>query len=696
MSLETFFSPRSVVLIGASTNPEKLGYGIARNLVRSGYPGRIYFVSQRPGELFDRPIYTRLEDLPEVPDLAVLILPAEVTPQALRECASRGIRAAIIISSGFSESGEAGAALEAACLEIAVSSGMRLLGPNCIGIIDTHLPLDTTFLQTPIPLPGGIAFLSQSGAFAAAVVDWARTQGIGFSRLISLGNQVDLNESDFLPFLAAQPETRVIALYLESLKDGERFLRVVRDVSSRCPVLVLKAGRGPAGQRAAASHTGALATEDALFDAAFEWAGLLRAETGEQLFHWARAFETLPPLSGLCIAILTNAGGPGVLAADALERFGLELASLQEHTVQALRSLLPPAASVRNPVDMLASASPQQYAQALQLLLQDSWVNGVLVILPPPPMYTAESVAEALLPLLRPMPKPVVIALMGGAQVREAQKRFQEASVPVYPFPEEAADVLAALAKRSALLSRFGPSLRVPSAPSSLDPELSALLEAAPSGWLSLDQLARLLEGLSIPFAPIRLARTVYEVRQAAQVLGFPLVMKIASPDILHKSDVGGVILNLKDEEQVERAFHEMRARIGERCPSARLEGVYLQRQVSGGREVILGGVRDRSLGPFVLFGEGGLEVEARRDIAFGYAPLDPVTAEHLLRRTWAGRALWGFRNQPPLDHAAVQQALIALSWLMARFSRIAEFEINPLYVLPQGILALDARLRLD
>lgn len=696
MSLEAFFSPRSVVLIGASTHPEKLGYGIARNLVQSGYPGRLYFVSQRPGELFGLPLYTRLEDLPEVPDLAVLILPAELTPEALRACAARGIRAAIIISSGFSESGAAGAALEAACLEIASASGMRLLGPNCIGLIDTHLPLDTTFLQTPMPLPGGIAFLSQSGAFAAAIIDWARAQGIGFSRLISLGNQADLRESDFLPLLAAHPETRVIALYLESLKDGERFLQVAREVSSRCPVLVLKAGRGPAGQRAAASHTGALATEDALFEAAFEWAGLLRAESGEQLFHWARAFETLPPLSGSRIAILTNAGGPGVLAADALERRGLELASLQEHTVQALRSFLPPAASLRNPVDMLASASPQQYAQALRLLLEDSSVDGVLVILPPPPMYAAESVAEALLPLLRPMPKPVVIALMGGSQVQEAHKRFQAAAVPVYPFPEEAADVLAALARRSALVGRAGASLRSPSAPPPLDPQLSAVLEAGPSGWLSLEQLSPLLAALSIPFAPIRLARSLDEVRQGAQALGFPLVMKIASPDILHKSDVGGVILNLQDEEQAVRAFHEMMTRIGQRFPSARLEGVYLQRQVSGGREVILGGVRDPSLGPFVLFGEGGVEVESRRDTVFGYAPLDTLAAEHLLRRTWAGRALWGFRHQPPLDHAAVRQALIAVSWLLARFPRIVEFEINPLYVLPQGILALDARLRLQ
>lgn len=692
MSLKAFLSPQSVVLIGASTHPEKLGYGIARNLVQSGYRGRLYFVSQRSGELFGHPLYTSLEELPEVPDLAVLILPAESTPKALEQCAAKGIRAAIIISSGFGEIGESGAMLEKACLEIAAAHGMRLLGPNCIGIMDTHLPLDTTFLQPPMPLPGGIAFLSQSGAFAAAIVDWARQQGFGFARILSLGNQADLKESDFLPLLAEQEDTKVIVLYLESLKDGERFLRVAKEICRRRPVLVLKAGRGPAGQKAAASHTGALAAEDALFDAAFEWAGLLRAESSEQLFDWARAFENSPLPAGRRMAILTNAGGPGVLAADALERHGLQLASLSEHTIQALRAFLPPAAGLQNPVDMLASASPQNYAESLRLLLADPQVDGVLVILPPPPMYPAEAVAEAILPVLHPLTKPVVIALMGGPQIAEARTRFQSAGIPTYSFPEQAANALAALAKRAEQIGRPEPSA---GAPALLDLELSAALEAAPSGWVSPMLIERILGALSIPFAPLRLARTPQEVREMARALGFPLVMKIASPDILHKSDLGGVILGLRDEEEAEQAFQRMMSHLRERLPTARLEGVYLQQQLSGGREVILGGLREPTLGPFVLFGGGGIEVEARRDVAFGYAPLDEAQAETLLRRTWAGRSLWGFRNQPPLDHTAVRQALLILSHFLAHQPRIAEFEINPLYVLPKGIFALDARLRL-
>lgn len=685
-------SPRSLVLIGASTNPEKLGYGIARNLVQSGYPGRIYFVSQRAGELFGHPLYPSLADLPEVPDLAVLSLAAEHTPQALKACAEKGIPAAIIISSGFSESGESGAALEKACLEIARAAGMRLLGPNCIGIIDTHLPLDTTFLQPPMPLKGQIAFLSQSGAFCAALIDWARRQGIGFSRIISLGNQADLKESDLLPALSEQAENKVIVLYLESLKDGERFLSIARETSRRLPLLVLKAGRSPAGQKAAASHTGALATDDALFDAAFEWAGLIRVENGEQLLRWAQALESLPPLPGRRIAILTNAGGPGVLAADALERHGLQLATFQPQTIQALQELLPPAAALHNPVDMLASASPQTYAKALSLLLADPGVDGVLVILPPPPMYPAEAVADALIPLLQPMPKPVVMALMGGDQVAEARERFHAAGILSYPFAEQAAEVLGVLARRQEQITRPEPPAV---AHSFSDPELDAALEAAPSGWAAPALIERILRALGIPVLPLRLARSAREVRQMAREIGFPLVMKIASPDILHKSDAGGVVLNLQSDEAAVQAFEGMMARLREQIPQARLDGVYLQPQINGGREVILGGLRDASLGPFVLFGGGGIEVEARGDVAFAYAPLSFEQAKVLMARTWAGRSLWGFRNQPPLDHVAVARALVNLSWFMARFRRVAEFEINPLYVLPQGVYALDARLHL-
>ncbi|MFO3797200.1 MAG: acetate--CoA ligase family protein, partial [Anaerolineales bacterium] len=511
-------------------------------------------------------------------------------------------------------------------------------------------------------------------------------QGIGFSRIISLGNQADLKESDFLPILSEQTDNKVLVLYLESLKEGERFLQVARAASRRLPILVLKAGRSPAGQKAAASHTGALATDDALFDAAFEWAGMMRVENGEQLLRWAQALEYLPPLPARRIAILTNAGGPGVLAADALERHGLQLATFQPQTIQALQALLPPAAALHNPVDMLASASPQTYAQALSLLLADSAVDGVLVILPPPPMYPAEAVADALIPLLKPMPKPVVMALMGGDQVTEARKRFHSAGILSYSFVEQAAEELGVLARRQEQIARIEPPAMTHSFS---DLELGAAIEAAPSGWADVALIERILRAIGTPLLPLRLARSAREARKIAHTVGFPLVMKIASPDVLHKSDAGGVVLNLGDEEAVFQAFEMLVARFRQRMPQARLDGVYLQPQISGGREIILGGLREASLGPFVLFGGGGVEVEARGDVAFAYAPLRVEQAEALMARTWAGRSLWGFRNQLPFDHAAVAQALVNLSWFMARFRRVVEFEINPLYVLPRGVYAL-------
>ncbi|MBK7452602.1 MAG: CoA-binding protein [Anaerolineales bacterium] len=476
-SLTPFFNPKGVVVIGASTSPEKLGYGVARNLIQSGYRGAIHFVSQKSGTLFDRPLYTNLDDVPDPVDLAILIVPTQVTPQTIEDCAKRGIKAAIIVSSGFREIGVEGAALEQLCLDVARKHGVRLLGPNCIGTLDTHLPLDTTFLQPPMPAQGGIGFISHSGAFAAAIIDWAREQGFGFSQIVSLGNQADVNETDVLPEVAKDEHTRVIVLYMESVSDGQKFVQAASEVTKHKPVIALKVGRFEAGQKAAASHTGALAGSEAAFDAAFAKAGVLRADTAEQMFDWARALENCPLPRGKRMAILTNAGGPGVIAADSLETNGLLLSHLTEATLEALSSYLPSSASVHNPVDMLASASPDAYATCLKILLQDENVDGVLVILPPPPMFKTEDVAEKIIQTLEsltlesasllsekpeasfrtPESKPVVIALMGSTLVEEARKKFQHSNVPTYPFPERAASALGALAKRKEFLtSRHG------------------------------------------------------------------------------------------------------------------------------------------------------------------------------------------------------------------------------------------------
>jgi acetyl coenzyme A synthetase (ADP forming)-like protein len=676
-----FFSPKGVIVIGASTSPEQLGYGAARNLVQSGYGGAIHFMGQKSGELFRRRVYASLLEVPDPVDLAILIVPPNATPGLIEDCGRRGIKAAVIISSGFREVGKEGAALEDQCVKIAREYGIRLLGPNCIGTIDTRIPLDTTFLQPPMPAKGGIGFISHSGAFAAAIVDSARGQGFGFSRIVSLGNQADVTETDMLSMFADDPHTKVIVLYMEGVSDGRRFIQVAGEVTRRKPVIALKAGRFEAGQKAAASHTGALAASDTAFDAAFEKAGILRAETAEQMFDWARALETCPLPEGNRIGILTNAGGPGVIAADSLEREGLVLARLSESARKELSAMLPPAASIHNPVDMLASASPETYAACLKILLRDENVDGAIVIIPPPPMFRAEEVARAVIEVIETnAEKPAAVVLMGSTLVEEAGNEFRDAGVPTYPFPERAASVLGALVRRANGVKSLQTLEHDENA------EVRSLRTPIHPG--------ELLASHGIPTAPMRLARDENEAAAIAGELGFPLVLKIASPDILHKSDAGGVMLNITDAAALRTGWAQMMERVAKSMPEARIEGAHLQRQIPDGQEVIVGMTRDPQFGPLMMFGSGGVEVEGLRDVAFALGPLNQAEAESMMRKTWAGRKLKGFRNIPPVDEEAVRDVLVKLSHLAAQHEEIEEIEINPLRALAKGAVAVDVRMK--
>ncbi|MCJ7585394.1 MAG: acetate--CoA ligase family protein [Anaerolineales bacterium] len=693
-SLLAFFHPGGVVIIGASSNPAKLGYGVARNLVNSGYDGAIHFVSQKTGNLFGRPIYTSLNEIPDPVDLAVLIVPAPGVLEALQACVRRSIRAVIIVSSGFREAGPEGETLEAEILRVARINKIRLIGPNCIGLLDTHLPLDTTFLPPPMPTAGDVAFISQSGAICAAIIDWARGQGFGFSLLISLGNQADVNETDMLSAVVEDEHTRVLTLYIESISDGQRFIAEANRVAQRKPVLALKVGRFASGQRAAASHTGAMAGQDAAYEAAFRKAGVFRAATSEEMFDWASALACCPLPQGRRMAVLTNAGGPGVIAADALEIHGLSLAELGPETRQALASRLPPASGLHNPIDMLASASPEVYVDCLRLLLADPGVDGVLAILPPPPMYPAESVADALIPLIHASPKPVVVALMGEQLIQKAAMRLRAARVPEYRFPERAASALAVLAKRAEFLDKQ--TLKVSQTFRVSKTAARAALVDAPSGrFLDPELVDCLMAAYGIPTAPVKLARTEAEAAKIASELGFPVVLKIASPDIPHKSDVGGVLLGIEAPEAAAEAFRTV---IGRAClakPDAKIEGVYIQHQLPDGQEVILGASRDTQFGALMMFGSGGVEVEGLKDVAFALAPLTPFESDDMLRRTWAGRKLAGFRSIARADGEAVKDVLLRLSQLVYDFPEIAEIEINPLRVLSRGAVAVDVRVKL-
>ncbi|MEA3350037.1 MAG: acetate--CoA ligase family protein [Chloroflexota bacterium] len=688
-SLTPFFNPKGVAIIGASYNPAKLGYGLANNLIRSNYQGAAHFVNIKGGELLGRQIYTSVLDVPDPVDLAVVLIPARFVPGALQECGERGIHAVIIGSGGFREVSAEGADLEKECLRIAQEHNIRLIGPNCIGLLDTHLPIDTTFLPPPGPTPGDVAFISHSGAICAAVIDWARGQGYGLSRLLSLGNQVDLSETDMLAPVADDAYTNVLALYLEGVKDGRRFVEEARKVVRKKPIIALKVGRFEAGQRAVASHTGALAGQESAYNAAFRRAGVLRAETSEEMFDCARSLAWCPLPKGRRVAVLTNAGGPGVTAADALESLGLKLADFSEDTRAALSNLLPPAASLHNPVDMLASATPDQFAESLRIVLADPGVDSVMIIFPTPPMFTAGSVAKAVIPIVHSADKPVVVAVMGERLIQEAVEHFRAAYVPEYRFPERAAAALAALVERSDLLqyAQAEPVLRDDVKPDIVNEALKSLTPNSANN---------ILEAYGISTARMELAHSPAEAASIARKMGFPVVIKIACREISHKSDVGGVLLDLNDGEAIKSGFDAITQRAQAAYPQAKIDGVYVQRMIPSGQELIIGAVQDSQFGALAMFGSGGTEVEGVKDIAFGLAPLTLIEAERMLETTWAGRKLEGFRNLPPADRSAALDALIRLAQLASEHPQLAEIEINPLQVLPEGegAIAVDVRLQ--
>ena len=700
-TLKPFFSPQGIAIVGASLDPSKLGFGLVRNLVQSGYQGAIHLVNIKGNTLMGLPIYQHILQTPDPVDLGFLLIPAQAIPEAIEDCAKRGIKALIIGSGGFRETGKQGAELEQRCLHIARKNGVRLLGPNSIGLIDTHAPIDTTFLSPPGPTPGDIAFISHSGAICSAVIDWARGQGFGLSRLVSLGNQSDVTEADMLAPVAEDPYTRVIALYLEGVKDGRHFLEQAQSVSRDKPIVALKVGRYERSQAAVASHTGALAGMESAYNAAFHRAGVIRADTTEQLFDWARSLAWCPLPEGPSVAVLTNAGGPGVTAVDSLESKGLKLADLGPETHKALGGLLNPAASLSNPVDMLAAATPHQYASCLQILLADPAVNSVMVILPPPPMHTAGGIAKAIIPVIYTADKPVVVALMGESLIQEAVEHFRAARVPEYRFPERAAEALAVLHQRSKYLSRLA-DIQVevePDFPGIHTDKVESILEKHDSaGFLEEKDGFELVSAYGIPITRPQLARTAEEAAKIAAEIGYPVAMKISSPQITHKSDVGGVLLNLLSSQEVITGFGSLVEKTRSMRPDAEISGVHLQTMLSGGQDVIIGAIQDKQFGTLVMFGSGGIEVEKTKDVRFELAPISEREAEEMIAATWAGKKLAGFRSFAPADKGAVVDALLRLARLASDYPRIAEIEINPFNVQGPGTgaFAVDVRVRVD
>lgn len=709
-SLAAFFSPNGIAVIGASRDPDKLGYAVMRNLTQSGYRGPIYPVNPKASDVLGRRCYPDIADVPDPVELAVLIIPAAAAPRAIEGCGRRGIKAAVVISGGFREVGPTGAALEQAMVAAARRYGLRIMGPNCIGVVDTAAPLNTTIVPG-MPPAGHIAFISQSGALCGSIIDWTIGQRIGFRRLLSIGNEADIHETDLLPFLTADEESRVIALYLEDVKGGPAFVSALRDAAARKPVLALKTGRTVSGRVATASHTGALAGAHAAFRAACRQTGVIEVERVQTLFHAAIALACQPLPADNRIAIVTNAGGPAAVAADAFEAAGLRLARTGPETQAILAGFLHPNAQLGGPVDMLGGADASQFRRTLTAVLADPGVDGALAILTPQvltqPLAIVDAIAEAARTQARPA-KPVLACLMGQASVAEAHAAAHAAEIPPYAFPEDAVEAFSILCRRAQWVRRQrarsaeGPAHEAPDMPRvEAQRRVRAILAAAHSaGQQALDAVESrpLLQAYGIPAPAELLATDPDEAARAAERIGFPVAMKLISPDILHKTEAGGVILNIQTARAARSAFAALIERGRAAHPAARLRGVQVQQMVSGGQEVIIGVKRDPTFGPTVMFGLGGIYVEILADVSFRLAPLSAADAEEMLDEVRSAKLLAGVRGAPPADRSALVNAIVRLGQLAADHPAIAELDVNPLLALPegQGVMAVDARIILD
>ncbi len=692
--LDAFFHPQSVAIIGASRDPEKLGYAVLDNLKEGGYPGRLYPVNPKADEILGLKAYPSVLDIPDPVDLAVIVIPYRFVPAVLEQCGQKGIEAVVVISAGFREAGREGLERERELVETARKYNLRIIGPNCLGVIDTSTPLNASF-ATGMPPGGPIAFMSQSGALGTAVLDMAMAGRIGFSKFVSLGNKADVSEIDLLEAWGDDPISQVILIYVEGLPDGQKFIQVARKVTRHKPVVAIKSGVTKSGSRAVSSHTGSLAGSEAAYKAAFRQAGVIRATSMEALFDYARAFAYQPLLKGDRIGIVTNAGGPGILATDALEHAGMEITRLDSETSEALTGYLPGAASVGNPVDVLGDALADRYEYATRLVLDDTNVDGLIVIVTPQAMTEIGKTAHAVGRMAQESDKPVLACFMGEARIKAGIDVLWQYGVPNYPFPERAAAALAAMSTYRRERERPIFEVEPCTVCTSRVRELFDRVRAEGRVSIGDTEAREVLEAYGFPIPQSRLAETPEEAIEFAEEMGYPVVLKIASPDILHKTDVGGIKLNLGSPDDVRDAFDLIVYRAGRYVPGACIWGCLVQQMVTGGREVLVGMSRDPQFGPLVAFGLGGIYVEALKDVAFRVAPFSREEAGEMIHEIRSYPLLEGIRGEPPSDHEAMVDALLRISQLVTDFPEIVELDINPLMVFEEGrgAMAIDMRL---
>ena len=691
--LSQLFNPRSIAIIGASREEGKVGHAVLRNILQYGYKGTVYPVNPKADEILGVRCFPSLRDVPGPVALAIFVVPAAVIGPLMDQCIEKGVAAVIIISAGFKESGREGARLEREIRDKARSAGTRMLGPNCLGLIDTSSHLNASFARG-MPEPGNIGFFSQSGALGTAILDWAIGEKIGFSKFVSLGNKADIDEVDLLQFMSKDSHTNVILGYIEGIRDGREFMRVASDVSKKKPVVLIKSGGTEAGARAASSHTGALAGSDKAIEAAFAQSGIIRARTLEELFDLATAFATGRFPKGPNLAIVTNAGGPGIIAADAVERSQVRMASFAKSTIDELRSNLPAAAALYNPVDVIGDADAQRYRKGLEIVLRDPNVDGVMAVFTPQAMSDPEETGRAVASLVDSN-KPIIASFIGGPAVKSGIDAMKAANVPNYPYPERAVVAFDALAKYQQW--RDSPPKKIQPFEGNKQIVKEAIARARQEGRRALGEsdTREIIRAYGFQIPKSILAPTAADAGAAAEKMGFPVVMKIASPDILHKSDIGGVRVGLKNAQEVESAVHEMTSRAKRLMPDARIMGVLVQEMVTGGKEVILGMTKDPQFGPMLMFGLGGIYVEVLKDVTFRIAPVTREDAHEMVTGIRSYALLSGVRGEQPVDVHAIEDSLLHLSQLVTDFPEIVELDINPLAVFPRGreAVAIDARL---
>ncbi len=697
MKLESLLRPKSIALVGASRNSEKVGHKIFRNIIDSGFDGDLYPINPSADEILGFKCYPSVLEVPGEIDLAVICVPARVVPSVAEECGKKGVKYLVVISAGFSEVGRKGTALERELVEICRRYDMRMQGPNCLGIINVGCNVNASFASTKPPM-GSVAFVSQSGALGSTILNWALDKDVGFTNFVSLGNEADLTSADFIEALAEDENTRVIALYIEGTKDGKRFVEVASRVTRKKPIIALKAGTTDVGMKAVSSHTGSLAGSDTAYTAAFRRAGIIRVETLEELFNLIMAFEGQPIPRGRNVLIVTNGGGPGILAADACEKVDLELPLLENSFIENLRKKLPPQASVHNPLDVLGDADEDRYRLALRAAIKSNNVDSIIVVLTPQAMTPVDKVAEAVVEVSRgTKEKPVISVFMGVDDSNDGLHQLKKNDIPNYYYPEHAAQVLNCMCSyRSALEASEKEVTRISGLDKSRARKVIKGARAEGRINLTIIESLRLAKAYGIPVPEAAIARNTREAGELADKVGYPVVMKIVSPEIIHKTDIGGVVIDVRNRDDVERNYQQVMQRIRVAMPEARIEGMLIQKMYPSGREVIVGSVRDPQFGPLMMFGLGGIYVNFLKDVSYGLSPLSERDAREMIEQTKAYALLRGVRGEPSSDIDAVIDAMLRLSQLTVDFEDIMEMEINPLFAYQEDAVAVDVRVTIS